>query len=58
LALIIISDTSPLSSLALVGCLSILKDIYASVIIPEAVANELANSTEEAAALFATTKYN
>jgi predicted nucleic acid-binding protein len=45
--MIIISDTSPLSSLAIVGCLSILKDIYASVIIPQAVANELANSTGE-----------
>jgi uncharacterized protein len=44
---IIISDTSPLSSLAIVGYLSILKDIYARVIIPQAVANELANSTEE-----------
>ena len=45
--MIIISDTSPLSSLAIVGGLSILKDIYANVIIPQAVANELANSTEE-----------
>ena len=39
--------TSPLSSLALVGYLSILKDIYTNVIIPQAVANELANLTEE-----------
>ncbi len=38
----IISDTSPLSSLALVGYLSILKDIYTNVVIPQAVANELA----------------
>ncbi|NCQ79422.1 MAG: DUF3368 domain-containing protein [Microcystis aeruginosa W13-15] len=45
--MIIISDTSPLSSLALVGYLSILKDIYTDVIIPQAVANELANLTEE-----------
>ena len=45
--MIIISDTSPLSSLALVGYLSILKDIYTNVIIPQAVANELANLTEE-----------
>jgi len=45
--MIIISDTSPLSSLAIVGGLSILKDIYTTVIIPQAVANELANSTEE-----------
>lgn len=41
--MIIISDTSPLSSLALVGYLPILKDIYTNVIIPQAVANELAN---------------
>ncbi len=45
--MIIISDTSPLSSLALVGYLSILKDIYTNVVIPQAVANELANLTEE-----------
>ena len=45
--MIIISDTSPLSSLDLVGYLSILKDIYTNVVIPQAVANELANLTEE-----------
>ena len=45
--MIIISDTSPLSSLALVDYLSILKDIYTNVVIPQAVANELANLTEE-----------
>jgi uncharacterized protein len=45
--MIIISDTSPLSSLAIIGYLSILQYIYARVIIPQAVANELANSTEE-----------
>jgi predicted nucleic acid-binding protein len=45
--MIVISDTSPLSSLALVGCLSLLQDIYARVIIPQAVADELTNSTDE-----------
>ncbi|WP_375510016.1 hypothetical protein [uncultured Nostoc sp.] len=45
--MIVVSDTSPLSSLAIVGYISILQDIYNTVIIPEAVANELANTSDE-----------
>ena len=39
--MIIVSDTSPLSNLAIVGYVSLLKEIYITVIIPQAVANEL-----------------
>jgi hypothetical protein len=38
---IIISDTSPLSNLALIEGLFLLQEIYGIVIIPEAVAQEL-----------------
>lgn len=41
MALIIVSDTSPLSGLAIAGYLSLLEQIYGEVIIPVAVANEL-----------------
>ena len=43
LAVIIVSDTSPLSSLALVNSLSLLKEIYTTVI-PQAVTQELRNA--------------
>ncbi|MEH2408767.1 hypothetical protein [Nostoc sp.] len=45
--MIVVSDTSPLSSLAIVGYISLLRQIYNTVIIPEAVANELANTSDE-----------
>ncbi|MEH2371695.1 DUF3368 domain-containing protein [Nostoc sp.] len=45
--MIVVSDTSPLSSLAIVGYISLLGEIYNTVIIPEAVANELANTSDE-----------
>ncbi|MBN3896321.1 MAG: DUF3368 domain-containing protein [Nostoc sp. NOS(2021)] len=45
--MIVVSDTSPLSSLAIVGYISLLPEIYNTVIIPEAVANELANTSDE-----------
>lgn len=45
--MIIISDTSPLSNLALVDCLFLLKKIYQTVIIPQAVADELSNAEVE-----------
>ncbi|MEB3151224.1 MAG: DUF3368 domain-containing protein [Sphaerospermopsis sp.] len=45
--MIVVSDTSPLSSLAIVGCLSLLREIYTIVIIPQAVAEELTNSSNE-----------
>lgn len=43
--MIVVSDTSPLSNLALVGYLWLLQNIYSIVIIPQAVADELANSS-------------
>ncbi len=45
--MIIVSDTSPLSNLAIVGYVSLLKEIYTTVIIPQAVANELNNVNDE-----------
>lgn len=45
--MIVVSDTSPLSSLAIVGCLSLLQQIYNKVIIPQGVADELRNASDE-----------
>ena len=39
--MIVVSDTSPLGSLALIDHLWLLKNIYGTVIIPKVVANEL-----------------
>jgi uncharacterized protein len=38
---IVVSDTSPLSGLAIVGKLSLLQALYGQIVIPEAVASEL-----------------
>ena len=40
-AVIIVNDTSPLMNLAVVGCLELLHALYDTVLIPEAVWNEL-----------------
>jgi predicted nucleic acid-binding protein len=45
--MIIVSDTSPLSNLAIVGYLSLLQQIYNKVIIPQGVAEELKNASDE-----------
>lgn len=45
--MIVVSDTSPLSSLAVVGHLSLLQQIYGKVIVPTAVATELAATGAE-----------
>ncbi|QUS61720.1 DUF3368 domain-containing protein [Synechocystis sp. PCC 7339] len=45
--MIIISDTSPLSNLALVDCLFLLKEIYNTVVIPQAVADKLSKAEGE-----------
>lgn len=45
--MIIVSDTSPLSNLALIDHLFLLRDIYQIVIIPSAVAQELENTRED-----------
>ena len=39
--MIVVSDTSPISNLFLVGYLSIVQKIYNRVVIPQAVADEL-----------------
>ncbi|MGK7954668.1 MAG: hypothetical protein AB4063_05320 [Crocosphaera sp.] len=45
--MIIISDTSVLSNLAIVGRLHLLPEIYQTIIIPQAVAEELTNAQDE-----------
>lgn len=45
--MIIVSDTSPLSNLALIDHLFLLRNIYQIVIIPSAVAQELENTRED-----------
>ncbi|MBD2359764.1 DUF3368 domain-containing protein [Anabaena minutissima FACHB-250] len=40
--MIIVSDTSPITNLAAIGKLDLLRQLYGSVIIPEAVYNEMA----------------
>ena len=42
--MIVVSDTSPLSNLAIVDRLFLLQDIYQTVVIPQAVAQELKNA--------------
>jgi uncharacterized protein len=45
--MIVVSDTSPLSNLALVDGLFLLREIYNTVVIPQAVAEELSNAKDE-----------
>ncbi|UBF29258.1 DUF3368 domain-containing protein [Kovacikia minuta CCNUW1] len=45
--MIVVSDTSPLSNLAIVEHLWLLRQLYTTVIIPQAVANELASAGDE-----------
>ena len=45
--MIIVSDTSPLCNLQLVNCLWLLREIYGVVIIPDAVAAELAAASNK-----------
>jgi len=40
--MIVVSDTSPISNLALVGNLDILQQLYGSIVIPQAVVQEIA----------------
>jgi predicted nucleic acid-binding protein len=47
MAMIIVSDTSPLSNLAMIDHLFLLREIYQTVIIPLAVAQELENTRED-----------
>ena len=43
--MIVVNDTAALSSLAIAGQLSLLQKLYTTVIIPQAVADELANAS-------------
>ena len=45
--MIVVSDASPLISLAATGYLEILKQLYEQVIIPEAVSQEITGSTPD-----------
>lgn len=45
--MIVVSDTSPLSNLAIIGYLFLLQQIYERVLIPPSVADELARGEED-----------
>lgn len=45
--MIIVSDTSPLSNLAMVDGLLLLKEIYQTIVIPQAVVEELATGRDD-----------
>ncbi len=45
--MIVVSDTSPLSGLAIVGQLSLLRGLYGQIVIPAAVAEELARGGQD-----------
>lgn len=49
--MIVVSDTTPLSELAKVGKLDLLKDVYGEVLIPEEVYNEVISGNHPAIAL-------
>lgn len=48
--MLVVSDTSAISNLALLGLLHSLQEQFERVVMPEAVANELAVLADEAAA--------
>jgi len=41
--MIVVSNTSPIISLAAIGQLNLLQEIYSNIVIPQAVYNEIAN---------------
>jgi uncharacterized protein len=43
--MIVVSDTSPITNLALIGQLSLLKQLYDVIVVPQAVAHEIAAVT-------------
>ncbi len=47
--MIVVSDTSPILSLALIGRLELLRDLYGSIVIPEAVRFEIIASAQAGA---------
>ncbi len=52
--MIVISDTSPILSLALIGQLDLLRDLYRSIVIPEAVRAEIVSTDQTGAQEVAT----
>ncbi len=56
MAIVVVSNTSPLSNLAAIGELPLLQQLYGTVIVPDAVAQELASAgaDEPASAVIAT----
>lgn len=52
--MIVVSDTSPITALLTIGRIELLKAIYGSVVIPAAVASELARSHPELPGFIAT----
>jgi uncharacterized protein len=44
--MIVVSDTSPILSLALIGRLELLRDLYGSIVIPEAVRSEIISTDQ------------
>ncbi len=47
--MIVVSDTSPILSLTLIGRLDLLRDLYGTIVIPEAVRSELVDNTQDGA---------
>jgi len=47
--MIVVSDTSPILSLALIGRLELLRDLYATVLIPDAVRSEISATGQSGA---------
>ena len=47
--MIVVSDTSPILSLALIGRLGLLRDLYNSIVIPDAVRSEIVASEQSGA---------
>jgi uncharacterized protein len=47
--MIVVSDTSPILSLALIGRLDLLRDLYGSIVIPEGVRSEIVSTDQSGA---------
>ena len=47
--MIVVSDTSPILSLALIGQLDLLHDLYGTIVIPEAVRSEIVSTDQSGA---------
>lgn len=56
--MIVVSDTSPISNLAMIGQLELLQRLYAQIVIPEAVYQELLNAGQTDPAALAVQSVN